>query len=154
MLIEILSMILRFFVARDFAGTSLLTVVPVISVIRLTFQEQPSAFLLTLPDASKTQPPPPCVGLQWQWKKGHHMNRTVRARQSSVGSFLCLSIWEGTVWNELLCRAHRSCAYCIHEGSSYLLVPLGKHPRGVWAESIKEMLWNLWQRFVYGFIYH
>lgn len=64
MFIEILLMILRLFVAKGFAGMSLLTVVPVIPVIRLTFQEQPFAFVLTLPDAPKPQPLSPSVGLQ------------------------------------------------------------------------------------------
>jgi len=64
MFIQSLSMNLRFFVAKDFAGMSFLTVVAVIPVVRLTFQEQPSAFLFTLPGASKTEQPPSCVGLQ------------------------------------------------------------------------------------------
>lgn len=37
----------------------LFMVVPVIPVVRFTFQEQPSAFVLTLPDTAKTHSHPP-----------------------------------------------------------------------------------------------
>lgn len=56
--IQILSMILIFIVAIGFAGRSLLTVVPVIPVNRLIFHEQPSAFVLTLSNATKTHQNP------------------------------------------------------------------------------------------------
>lgn len=153
MFIEILSMILRFFFAKDFVGMRLLTVVPVIPVIRLTFQEQPSAFVLTLPDASKPQLPPRCVRLQWQWKRGHCINR-IDSGPDLEGTFCSLSIWESNSLERVTLHCSWSCAYCIHEEASYLLIPLGKHPRGVWAESIKGIHWNLWQQFVYDFIYH
>lgn len=57
-LIQILFMILILIVAKGFAGMSLLTVVPVIPVNRLIFQEQPSAFVLTLSNATKTHQNP------------------------------------------------------------------------------------------------
>ena len=60
--IQILSMILIFIVAKDFAGMSLLTVVPVIPVNRLIFQEQPPAFVLTLSNATKTHQNPLLLG--------------------------------------------------------------------------------------------
>lgn len=80
-LTQILSMISRFIVANDFAGKGLLMFVPVISVIRLTFQEQPSAFVLTLPDTPKTHSHPPLSpapgkGLQWEWETGHCITQT------------------------------------------------------------------------------
>lgn len=93
MFIEILSMILRFFFAKDFVGMRLLTVVPVIPVIRLTFQEQPSAFVLTLPDASKPQLPPPlCAAAVTVEERPLHQQNRLRAR---LGGHLLLSVHMG-----------------------------------------------------------
>lgn len=93
MFIEILYMILRFFAAKDFSGMSLLTVVPVIPVIRLTFQEQLSAFVLTLPDASKAQLPLPLCGAAVRVEeRPSHQQNSVRAR---LGGHLSLSVHMG-----------------------------------------------------------
>lgn len=121
MLIQILSMILRFLVAKDIVGMNLLTVVPAIPVIRLTFQEQPPAFVLTLPDASKPQPPP----LRWVCSDSRR-EAIALTEESGPDSpwrvpFALCPYGRVTAWNELLCIAHGSCAYCIHEGASYLL---------------------------------
>lgn len=87
-------MSLRIFVAKDFAGMSLLTVVPVISVIRLTFQEQYFAFVLALPDASKPQPLAlRGAAVTMEESPSREQNR-VRARQSLVGTSHSLFIWK------------------------------------------------------------
>lgn len=51
---------LMFTVAKYFVGMTMLTVVPLMPIIRLVFQEQPSAFVLTFSNAMKTQQNPSC----------------------------------------------------------------------------------------------
>lgn len=152
-LIQVLSIILKFVISNDFAEKGLLVAVPVIPVVRLTFQEQPSAFVFTLPDMSKAHSHPPLSpapekGLQWQWERTHFVTQIVSPDR--LWGHPLLSKWE----SNSLERVAMHCSwnwFMLHTWRSFLSSYLGNHPRGILTESLKEVGWNLWQQFVYGF---
>lgn len=61
-----------------------------------------------------------------------------------------LSKWESNSleWVAMHCSWNW---FMLHTWRSFLSSYLGNHPRGILTESLKEVGWNLWQQFVYGF---